>query len=82
VGLIGVFIVSVVLGLSLAFYTAIGRGIIHGGENLLYPLVPFGIYRGLRIDGLVLADLFAPLVIIAVLLVIIAALKPGRLSAA
>jgi hypothetical protein len=77
-GLLGVVVISILLGLSLSFYTAIGRGIIEGGSDLMYPLVAFGIYRGLRIDGTILADVIGPLLIFGVLLAVVAFLEPGR----
>jgi hypothetical protein len=77
-GLLGVVVISILLGLSLSFYTAVGRGVVEGGSDLIYPLVAFGIYRGLRIDGTILADVVGPLVIFGVLLAVVAFLEPGR----
>jgi hypothetical protein len=77
-GLIGALAISFIVGLFLALYTAIGRGVIEGGGDLMYPLVAFGIYRGLRVDGTILADVFGSLVIYGALVAMFAYLEPKR----
>ena len=67
-GLAGVFVASGIVGWVLALYSSIGRGVIRGGGALMYPLASWGIYRGLRVDGAMLRDVFGPLIIFGALL--------------
>jgi hypothetical protein len=75
-GLLVVLLVSVLLGISLSFTTDICRGIVEGHGDLLFPLVALAIYRGLRIDGTILADFSGGLIVFCLLLAIVAALNP------
>ena len=77
-GTVGFFVIAILFGWSLAFYSAIGKGVVRGRGDLMYPLVAFGIYRGLRVDGAVISDLFGGFIIYAVLLAVYAFLEPGR----